>query len=130
MWRLLDTNIVSFIVKRHTLATIYQPHLIGYYLAIAAQTWGELLAWGLDANWGPARWRQLDTVVSPMTMLDATKSVTERWAEVWHVRRSRPIGVADCWIAATALAHNLEFVTHNPTDFAGIPGLTVITEAP
>ena len=130
MWRLLDTNIVSFVVKRHTLATTYQPHLSGFDLAIAAQTWGELLAWGLDAGWGPVRWRQLDSVVSPMTMLDATKLVTERWAEVWHVRRAQPIGVADAWIAATALAHNLELVTHNPADFAGIPGLAVITEAP
>ena len=65
-----------------------------------------------------------------MMMLDATKPVTERWAEVWHARRAQPIGVADCWIAATALAHNLELVTHNPTDFANVPGLTIITAAP
>jgi predicted nucleic acid-binding protein len=32
--------------------------------------------------------------------------------------------------AATALAYGLELVTHNPTDFANIPGLVVITEAP
>jgi predicted nucleic acid-binding protein len=46
------------------------------------------------------------------------------------VRKPRPIGVADAWIAATALAHGIELVTHNPADFAGIPGLTVVTEAP
>ncbi len=33
-------------------------------------------------------------------------------------------------IAATARAFGLELVTHNPADFAGIPGLTVITEVP
>ncbi len=38
--------------------------------------------------------------------------------------------VADCWIAATALAFGLELVTHNPADFRGIPGLAVVTEAP
>ena len=40
------------------------------------------------------------------------------------------MAVADCWIAATALEHGLELVTHNPRDFAGIPGLIIITEAP
>jgi hypothetical protein len=40
------------------------------------------------------------------------------------------MGVADAWIAATALEFRLELVTHNPADFQGIPGLIVITEAP
>jgi predicted nucleic acid-binding protein len=38
--------------------------------------------------------------------------------------------VADAWVAATALAHGIELVTHNPVDFQGIPGLVVITEVP
>lgn len=45
-------------------------------------------------------------------------------------RRAQPMPVADCWIAATALAFGLELVTHNPADFRGIPGLAVVTEAP
>lgn len=46
------------------------------------------------------------------------------------MRKSQPIGIQDCWIAATALSYGLELVTHNPRDFANIPGLAIITEAP
>jgi tRNA(fMet)-specific endonuclease VapC len=39
-----------------------------------------------------------------------------------------PMGVADAWIAATALALGCPLVTHNATDFQGVPGLPIITE--
>lgn len=130
MWRLLDTNIVSYFVNQHTLATTNAPHTVGFDLAIAVQTLGELLEGGKGANWGPARWQRHNDVVQPLLILDATPVVAEWWAEVRVARRSRPISVDDAWIAATALAHGLELVTHNPADFAGIPGLTVISEAP
>jgi predicted nucleic acid-binding protein len=38
--------------------------------------------------------------------------------------------VADAWIAAVALQYGYDLVTHNPRDFQGIAGLTIITEAP
>lgn len=41
--RLLDTNIVSYILNRHTLALAYQPHLTGYDWAVSFQTVAELL---------------------------------------------------------------------------------------
>jgi tRNA(fMet)-specific endonuclease VapC len=129
-FRLLDTNIVSFILNGHTLAAAYQPHLSGYDLAISFQTIAELVAGGVLAGWGDARWAALNAVLAPMTVLHSDQAVCERWAEVWVVRRSQPIGVADCWIAATALAFGLELVPHNPADFQGIPGLVIITEAP
>jgi predicted nucleic acid-binding protein len=34
----------------------------------------------------------------------------------------------DGWIAATAIHYRVLLVTHDPTDYAGVPGLTVITE--
>jgi len=65
-----------------------------------------------------------------MVVLHSDDHLCELWAAVRFHRRAQPIGLADAWIAATALAYGLELVTHNPADFAGIPGLTVITEAP
>ena len=129
-FRLLDTNIVSYILNGHTLAAAYRPHLVGFDLAISFQTLSELLAGGALAGWGDARWAALDAVLAKMAVLHSDQAICERWAEVWVARRSQPIGVADCWIAATALAYGLELVTHNPADFANIPGLVVITEAP
>jgi tRNA(fMet)-specific endonuclease VapC len=128
--RLLDTNIVSYIMNNHTLAQVYQPYLVGYDLAISFQTLGELLEGAALAGWGPLRWANLQNVLGNLTVLDSSYDVAVRWAEVRALRLSQPIPVADCWIAATALAFGLELVTHNPADFQGIPGLVVITEAP
>lgn len=129
-YRLLDTNIVSYMLNRHSLAVVYLPHIAGYDLAISFQTLGELLEGGALANWGPVRWAELQALLTTLTVLDGTPDVAAQWAEIRAARRAQPIGAADCWIAATALAHGLELVTHNPADFANIPGLVVITEAP
>ena len=129
-FRLLDTNIVSYILNGHTLAVTYQPHLTRYGWAVSFQTLAELVYGGARAGWGNARWAALDALLTPMTVLHSNPSVCEEWASIRLARRSRPIPVADCWIAATALAYGLELVTHNPADFRGIPGLTIITESP
>lgn len=129
-FRLLDTNIVSFVLKAHPLLSAYQPHLTGYDWAVSFQTLAELVAGGALAGWGDAKWAALNAVLANVTVLHTDQAVCERWAEVWVARRAQPIGVADCWIAATALAHGMELVTHNPADFRGVPGLLIVTEAP
>jgi len=39
-----------------------------------------------------------------------------------------PIGVADAWIAATALEHDIPLITNNAGHYAGVEGLTVVAE--
>ena len=126
--RLLDTNIVSYQMKGHTLAVAYQPHLVGHTLAVSFQTVAELREGAALAGWGAAKRATLHTTLSNLLILHSDDAVCQKWAEVRAVRRGLPIGVADAWIAATALAFNLELVTHNPDDFRAIPGLNVITE--
>ncbi|MCI0701946.1 MAG: PIN domain-containing protein [Planctomycetia bacterium] len=121
---------MSYIMNNHTLAQTYQPHLAGYDLAISFQTLAELLEGGALAGWGPVRWANLQSMLLRLTVLDSSYDVAARWAEIRAIRQSQPIPVADCWITATALAYGLELVSHNPTDFQGIPGLVVITEDP
>lgn len=128
--RLLDTNIVSFIFNNHTLVTAYLPHLVGHDLAISFQTASEVLYGGALAGWGTIRWLRLQAELAKYAVLHSTSDVIFHWAEIRVVRQARPLPLADAWIAATALAYGLELVTHNPADFQGIPGLTVITEAP
>src|SRR5438445_9435486 len=55
-----------------------------------------------------------------------------RWwaaASVEARRSGRPIQCADAWIAATALLYGVPLVSHNPNDYSGVTGLTVLTEA-
>ena len=128
--RLLDTNIVSFVMRRHTLAARYQPHLTGYTLAISFMTMAELLEGAALAGWGAQKLATLNTTLRGLLVLDSNPSICERWAQVRVERRAQPISVADGWIAATALANGIALVTHNPADFHGITGLNVITQAP
>jgi len=39
----------------------------------------------------------------------------------------RRIECADAWIAATALLYAVPLVTHNRSDYLGVPGLTLIS---
>ena len=62
-------------------------------------------------------------VVMPWTAI-----VCRHWGEIRAGRSAQPIALDDAWIAATAHAHSLPLMTHNPTDFAGILGLELVTE--
>jgi tRNA(fMet)-specific endonuclease VapC len=128
--RLLDTNIVSYLRKGHALGARYLPHLRGHTLAVSFRTVAELYEWSVYAGWGTGRFARLEMTLRNYLVIPSTPDLCRRWAEVRFERRSRPIGVADAWIAATALLAGCGLVTHDASDFHGITGLTLITEAP
>lgn len=41
---------------------------------------------------------------------------------------ARPILTGDAWVAATAITYGVPLVTNNPGDYAGVGGLTMISE--
>jgi tRNA(fMet)-specific endonuclease VapC len=128
--RLLDTNIVSFVVRKNPLLAICRKYFPGYSLAVSFQTVAELLEGATRAKWGPAKQARLEMTLNSYIILQSDDATCERWAEIRAARRAQPIGVADAWVAAIALAYGIELVTHNPADFRGVPGLTILTESP
>ena len=128
--RLVDTNIVSFDMRGHSLGLRYKPHLDGYTLAVAFKTVAEIYEGAWMAGWGSRRLRHMETVLGRYTVLYANDDLCRLWGMVREQRRRQPIGVADAWIAAVALQYGCDLVTHNPRDFQGVAGLTIITEAP
>lgn len=46
-------------------------------------------------------------------------------ARAVSVRQARKLSLGDALVAATALVFGRELLTHNPKDFAGVPGLVV-----
>jgi tRNA(fMet)-specific endonuclease VapC len=128
--RLMDTNVASFVLKGHSLAHRYRRHLQGHQLAVSFMTEAELVEWGLRARWSRSRFTQLEALLTGMDIIPSSANVDRRWGAVRFERRQQPISVADAWVAATALVHGYELVTHNPADFQGIRGLTIITEVP
>lgn len=126
----VDTDVISFIFRDDSRNALYQPHLDGKLALIAAQTRAELELWSLQRDWGSRRRNDPLLYLRGFVFVSADEVVATHWASVQDIARraGHPISCADGWIAATALAFAVPLVTHNPADFANVPGLTIITE--
>ncbi|MCC6445688.1 MAG: PIN domain-containing protein [Armatimonadetes bacterium] len=129
---LVDTNALSFLFKHDTRARLYLPHLAGTVPGISFMTLAEMHRWSKMRQWGPAQVLRMRAFLAGYTLYWVDPLLCEQWAEVQAVARQQghPIDNADTWIAATAMLYNLPLITHNPKDFQGVAGLTIITEAP
>ncbi len=124
---LLDTNIISFLLKKDSRIEGYKPYLDNQIWAICLMNVAELYQWGVK------RIQQMESWMHDNFDILLFDTETSRlWAEVTNQRRARgqPISVQDAWIAAAALQHDIPLVTHNPTDFEMITGLEIITTIP
>jgi len=126
---LLDTNVVSFLLKEDSRARAYAPYLQNRGLAISFMTVAELFQWAAMRNWGARRTSQLEASLRNFTVLPFDIALCRFWGEIRARCRTvgRPISPQDAWIAATALQHHLPLVTHNPADFEIIEELELIT---
>jgi tRNA(fMet)-specific endonuclease VapC len=124
---ILDTNIVSYLMKDHPFGQWYRPRLRGHTLAISFTTVAELFEGAFRAGWDEQRKHKLEVVLRSYLVIPSSPGVCRRWGQVRAVRRHSPISPQDAWIAATALEHGCPLVTHNSEDFHDIPGLTLIT---
>ncbi len=127
---LLDTNIVSFVLKGDSRVKSYVPYLQGQHLAISFMTVAELYQWAAIREWGDRRIKRLEqTLLTNYTVLSFDMTLCQIWGDVRAKRRAmgNPISPEDAWIAATALQYDLPLVTHNPKDFRNIPDIEVIT---
>ncbi len=126
----VDTDVVSFLLKGDTRAQLYRPHLQGQVLALSFMTVAELYQWAYSRNWSRRRLAWLEERLRAYTIVPYDAELCRRWAAICVERQrlGRPISVQDAWIAATALRHGCPVITHNRDDFAHIAGLTVISE--
>jgi predicted nucleic acid-binding protein len=127
----VDTDVVSYGFKGDTRAELYDAHLLDRRLLISFMTLAELESWAEAREWGARRRSELDEHLRERYAVAHSDAELCKW---WvTVRKSArrsvcPIEVADAWIAATAMLYGIPLVTHNPDDFAGVDGLTVVTE--
>ena len=126
----VDTDVVSYLFKRDTRADLYRPHLDGQLPIISFMTLAELERWTLARNWGERRRQDLLNYLRRYLVEPSSPDLCRLWAEATESARraGKPILTADAWVAATALAYDVPLVTNNPSDFAGVAGLTVISE--
>jgi predicted nucleic acid-binding protein len=127
----VDTDVVSFLFKNHPIAQQYLPDIAGRALVISFMTVAELDRWVLEARWGESRRNRLQAYLEPFVILPYNRALCSKWAEVMVAAesRGRRIESADAWIAATALVGGAPLVTHNRSDYLGVPGLDLISHA-
>ncbi|MEK6705069.1 MAG: type II toxin-antitoxin system VapC family toxin [Bdellovibrionota bacterium] len=127
---LVDTNIVSYLMKRHSISELYLPHLKDKVLCLSFVTIGELYLGAEKDNWGEKRKNELEEKLKNYVVLPYDKIVAECYARavIGIQRQKLSISFPDAWIAATALAFEIPLVTHNGRHFINVPGLKVITE--
>jgi predicted nucleic acid-binding protein len=128
--RLLDTNVVSYIFKGHRLAASYRPLLSGHTLAICFMTEAEMLEGAYRARWGARQLARLETLLATFLYIPSSTDLSRQWAQIRTERKARPIATADAWIAAAALLHGCDLVTHDRVDYQGINGLRIVTATP
>ena len=128
---LIDTNIASFILKGSNYVEPYEIILSGHELALSFMSVGELYQWAFVRKWGDRRIIQLEEYLSNYLIIPTDHLLCQEWAKLRAESQQigRAISSQDAWIAATAIRHNLELVTHNLKDFQGLPKLSLITPA-
>jgi len=126
----VDTNVLSYALRRDTRAALYARHLRNQSLAISFATLAELLFGARKRNWGARRLHDLDVILRPYLVLYPDEAMCRVWAEViWQCERvGRPISENDAWIAACALRYEAPLITHNRKDFDAVPDLRIISE--
>ena len=126
----LDTNIVSYLMKGGPLAEAYAPHTQGRLLAIAFITVGELYFGAEKKNWGKRKRKDLETILRNFVVIPYDHEIARCYGRLVAERQRQGHSIApnDAWIAACAVRHGVPLVTHNAKDFEGIASLTTITE--
>jgi tRNA(fMet)-specific endonuclease VapC len=123
---LVDTSVVSYLLKKHSLAPLYWEILRGNLLGVSFMTVAELYRWPIERNWSERRIDSLRLHLRGYSVLPYDDAMSWEWARI-KSRRGRPVSDPDAWIAATAICYEVPLVTHNSRHFLNIEGLEIIT---
>lgn len=131
---LVDTDVISFILKRHPLADLYLPRIGNSECVLSFQTTAELVRWALARKWGKELRARLDEFIRACLVIPWSGPLSEKWAEVCEEGRKRGMEceAGDAWIGATAILYGIPLVSHNRIHYEWMKelGLDLICEAP
>ena len=115
----VDTDVVSYIFKRHPLAEPFLSVLEGYPLIISFMTVAEIEHGMATAGWGERRRHRMRRHLREYEVLQSSPELCRLWGAVMEesALKGRPISHEDAWIASTALRLNAPLATNNRRHF-------------
>ena len=113
---LVDTDVLSYVVRGQPEANSFAPLLLRREASISFVTVGELFFGAMNANWGKPRITDMEETLRGYKVLRGTYEVGRLYGTVKRTFRDQ-VGENDLWIAATALAHELPIITNNLRHF-------------
>jgi tRNA(fMet)-specific endonuclease VapC len=126
---LLDTDVFSLFFRRDTRSLLYDSDVRDKIRCLSFASVAELRFGALVGGWNEPRRQQLEVAIERTVILPGDNQTTLHWALVRAARQrlGRPIASEDCWIAATALRHQIPLITHNGRDYENIPHLKLLS---
>jgi tRNA(fMet)-specific endonuclease VapC len=114
-----DTNIVSYLMKGHTITREYWKHLQGKLLSIAFMIVGELYYGAEIAVWGIRKKEQLKRTLRQFLVIPYDHEIAHCYAAIAaeQEKKGEHISCADACIEACALRHNIPLITHTKLRF-------------
>ena len=127
----VDTDIISFILKEDSRSELYKPHILGLPKIISFMTLAELRRWEIQNNWGAKRISKAQEFLDEFTIINSDEELCQIWANIKSDahKYGNPIDTADAWVAAVALLFDIPLVTHNRRHFQAVKNLQIISEA-
>lgn len=127
---LIDSDVLSAVFRGHAAASARARAYLADHSrpSFAVITRYEILR-GLKAVRATTRQLGFERFCAASEIFPLTDPIVDRASEIYadlH-QRGQLIGDADILIAATALEHGLQLVTHNASHFGRIAGLTILT---
>ena len=118
----LDTNIVSYLLKDSTKTAACKAHVEHRVAALSFQTVAELWYGAERSEWGEPRRAALDHLIRRFVILTADEATSRLWAElrVEAERAGKSKEAEDLWIAATAKRHDLPLLTDDSDFFSAL----------
>lgn len=127
----VDTDVVSYLLKDDTRAEYYRPLLKDKTLIVSFMTIAEMDRWALVRQWGTTRRYHYEKFMEQFIIYPSNRSLCAIWADITEALRLQGLVITcgDAWIAAAALQQNIPLVTHNARHYSAIDGLSLITQA-
>lgn len=127
---LVDTSVLSYLLKLDTRAELYRRHLEGTTPAISFMTVAEDYFWAEKYDWGARRRASVDKTLRTYVVVPCDDALCVSWAKITREceRKGRRISTPDAWVAACALRYDAPLVTHNRKDIEAISDRRIISE--